>query len=271
MSSPLVGTISIRERHIGFLKQYNDHTFKLVHMNSVRVPGYELRGPSRSPPRRSSADEGEKLSNSLSRTRAHIYELSLCNPWEFFVTLTIDPARHNRYDLHGTYKRLSKWFNNYNSRQDANIRYLLVPEPHKDDAWHFHGLMFGLPLSHLTLFTLSDNIPNHIKDMLRSGRQIYNWPAYAASFGFVTVEMIQDLDRCAAYMTKYITKELQASSIELNHHLYYCSQRLKRAETLYRGPLTKNIESPDFENDYVQIKMFSSPEPALSYFCDEEC
>lgn len=25
MPSPLVGTISIRERHIGFLKQYNDH------------------------------------------------------------------------------------------------------------------------------------------------------------------------------------------------------------------------------------------------------
>ena len=261
---------AVYQRDIGLLKRYNDHTFKLIYMRALRSPGFESRdAPSQAP--RSKGHEAQKMTESLSRTRRVLFELALCNPWEYFITLTISPERHDRHDLPGTYKRLAKWLNNYNTRQSAAVRYLLVPEPHRDGAWHFHGLLFGLPPPHLTPFTLRDHIPRRLKDMLRTGRKLYNWPAYAEAFGFTSLEVIQDLDRCASYMTKYITKELRQSSIELNHHLYYRSQGLQRAQLIYQGPLLRPIEAPDFENEYTAIKQFSRLEEALPYFCDKEC
>lgn len=260
----------VYQRDIGLLKQYNDHTYKLIHMHTLRTSGFE----SRDPPKKASRSKGhevQKLDESLSRTRRIIWEIALCNPWEYFATLTISSEYHDRYDLPGTYRRLSKWLNNYNARQGVTVCYLLVPEPHKDGAWHFHGLLSGLSPPHLTPFTLRDHIPKRLKDMLLAGRGIYNWPAYAASFGFASLEAIRDPDRCASYMTKYITKELGQSSIELNHHLYYCSKGLQRAQLIYKGPLLQSIDDPDFENKYLAIKQFSSPEEALPYFCDKEC
>lgn len=257
---------AVYQRDMGILKQYNDHVFKLVYMRALRVSGFEDRDS----PSRSKGHEAKKMDESLSRTRSKIMELALCNLWEYFVTLTISKEHHDRYDLPGTYKRLAKWLNNYNTHYGIAVRYLLIPEPHKDGAWHFHGLLSGLPPPHLTLFTLQDHIPKRLKDMLRAGRELYSWPAYESAFGFTSLEVIRDLDCCASYMTKYITKNLRQSSIELNHHLYYCSQRLQRAQLIHRGPLLQPIENPDFENKYTAIKQFSSLEGALPYFCDKE-
>lgn len=262
--------VSVYQRDVGLLKQYNDHTFRLVYMRSLRTPGFEVRKEPKEVPR-SKGHEAEKMDESLSRSRRTIFELAFCNPWEHFATLTISPEHHDRHDLPGTYKRLAKWLNNYNSRLGTAVRYLLIPEPHKDGAWHFHGLLLGLPPPHLTPFTLQDHIPRRLKDMLRAGRELYTWPAYAGAFGFVSLEAIRDLNRCASYMTKYITKDLRQSSVELNHHLYYCSKGLQRAQLIHQGPLLRPIEDPDFENQYTAIKQFSSPEEALPYFCDKEC
>lgn len=268
MQVPGLGYANARASNIGFLKKLSDNHFKLVHMRSVRIPGFEERNPTRKIRRFGS--EAPKLESSLSRSRSRVWEIALCNPWDMFVTLTLSPAMCDRHDLNGTYKRVAKFFNNVNSRTDAELKYLLIPEPHKDGAWHFHGLVSGLPLHHLKPFTLDDNIPLRLKVMLREGRQVYTWPAYADSFGFVTLEPIQDPERCAAYMTKYITKELGRSSIELNHHLYYSSKGLLRAELLYQGEMLRPFDSPDFTNDFVRIKDFNDLSEAMSYFCDKE-
>ena len=263
-----LGETCVRQRNIGFLRQYGASCFRLIHMRSVRLPGYEERHPQKRP-RAAVGSAGDKLCNSLSRSRSTVWELARCNPWEWFFTLTINGVWHDRYDLEETYRVLAKWLNNYNTRTDASIKYLIIPELHRDGAVHFHGLCFGLPEEHLTRFTQEDPIPRRLKDMLRSGHELYNWPAYAKKFGFVTLERIRDLGRCAAYMTKYITKDLQNSGIALNHHLYYCSKGLKRSELLYSGEMKRNLDHPDFSNDYVRIKCFSSAEEALPYFCDD--
>lgn len=257
-------TPNIRQFNVGIVKQYAANYYKLTHLNSVRLAGFEPVGYEKATSVRGEVNSG-KLANSLSRSRSRVFELALCNPWEFFCTLTIDQAKHDRYDLGATYKRLGKWFNNYNFRNGTSIRYLLIPEPHKDGAWHLHGLLMGIPLLHLTPFTLKDHIPRRIKDMLADGRTIYNWSAYADAFGFVTLEAIRNADACAVYMTKYITKELAQSSIELNHHVYYASQGLNRAVEICRGPMNREIVSPDFENEHVHIKHFNNPAEALSY------
>lgn len=256
------------EHNIGYLKRYTPQHCRLTVMNTVRASGYEERKPHLRR-KRGDANAG-KLESSLSRSRRNIWELSMCNMWEYFVTLTVNGEKMNRYDLNAVYKKLGKWFNNYNSRNATSIKYLIIPEQHKDGAWHFHCLLHGLPLEHLRPFQPADHIPQHIKEMLVSGRIIYEWPAYREIFGFVTVEAILHPDRCAAYMTKYITKELMESVIDLNAHIFFCSQHLNRAELVCRGPVVKGIEQPDFENEHVHIKNFKTPEEAMPYFNNEE-
>lgn len=265
-----IGAYNIRERNVAILKRFSDDVFKLVNLNSCRIAGYEDSSFAMLKKAKRCTANDTKLCNNLSRARASVYELALCNQWDFFATFTLDSSKVDRNDLYMTYRKIAKWFNNYNSRYGCKIRYLLIPEPHRNGAWHFHGLLSGVPPDHLVLFTLCDHIPKRMKDMLRADRFIYNWPAYAAAFGFVTLDAVRDLKRCSAYMTKYITKELMDSSIALNHHVYYCSKGLKRAEIIYRGELKQTLENPDFENDYVRTKWFSSAEDALPYLTDTE-
>ena len=263
-----IGAYCIREQNVAILKQYADDVLKLVNLSSCRIAGYE--DPSPTVKAKRGTANMRKLRNNLSRAKSAVYELALCNSWDFFVTFTLDASKIDRNDLHAAYRKIAKWFNNYNSRYGCKIRYLLIPEPHKDGAWHFHGLLSGVPPNLLIPFSHTDHIPQRIKTMLAAGREVYNWPAYASTFGYVTLDRVQDAKRCSGYMTKYITKELLDSCIELNFHVYYCSKGLRRAANLYRGPMKRPLEVPDFANDYVRVKWLSSAEEALPYLTDME-
>lgn len=253
----------------GILKRYDNDHIKLIQMRALRLPGFEERGAD-GKGRKGSAGNTAKLNESLSRSRSKVFELAMANPWQHFVTLTVNGASYDRYNLNEVYGAISKWINNINYTRNKNIKYLLVPEPHKDSAWHFHGLMLGLDDNELCAFDFSSRLPLYIKSKITHGEPVFNWPRYAEKFGWVIVEPIRNHEACAGYMTKYITKELQHSSIALNHHIYYSSKNLKRAEELYRGELRQNIEQPDFENEYIRTKNFSDISEAIKYFCDKE-
>jgi hypothetical protein len=211
----------------------------------------------------------EKLHASLIRSRGMIRQIALCNKWDFFCTMTIDGEKHSRSDLKAFRRKLSKWFNNYNTNRQTKVKYCLVPELHKDGVnWHIHGLISGLPVSHLQAFTLQDNIPRKMKQMLKQGRELFNWQEYAIVFGWVSLEQIIKPDAVAFYISKYITKRLGAM-IELNDHVYYCSKGLKRAEIVYKGKLRKELE-PDYENEHIAIKTVGSMEAAMDYFFEKD-
>lgn len=212
---------------------------------------------------------GDKLEESISRTRTRIFELAICNDWEWFVTMTLNPEYHNRKDL-GTYKKkLSTWLKNYNRIHETDIKYLLIPEQHSDrQSWHMHGLLLGLPEEHLQEFTEHETLPIKMIIEIARGNKLYNWPAYAKKFGYVSLSRIRSIENTAKYCAKYITKDLAKTKIEKNKHFYYCSKNLKRAETLYEGPLTKELDE-DYSNDYVMIKTVKSFEEAIQYFVDE--
>lgn len=257
---------SIYNYNVATLKKYNENNYKLVIAKACRKAGYvsnrdNIKG------KKNSAGNITKLEESLSRTRSKIYELSACNPWEYFVTLTISPDGHNRHDLKTFYKELSKWLNNIKYRSGVDIKYLLIPEPHKDGAWHFHGLFYGIPDNWLTEFSMNDTLPYKVRKLISQGRHIYNWNGYAEKFGYVTCERIINFEACAKYVTKYITKELVKTSVGLNNHLYYCSKGLLRAERIRKGYLVKQFE-PDFANDFVAVKTFTNISEALAYFSD---
>ncbi len=258
---------SVYQRSYATLKRYNDSCYKVVLMKSCRLPGFEESGMIKTG-KRNSAGNTAKLEASISRTKSRVTELALCNPWEYFVTLTLDKEKYNRHDLATFKKHLSKFLNNLRFRYGWNIKYLLIPEQHKDGAWHMHGLFMGIPASELSLFSLHDHLPMKVLAMLGAGRKIMNWMRYAQSFGYVTCEPIRNLEATAKYITKYITKDLVSSQVGLNKKLYLCSQGLNRAETICRGHIVHDFK-PDFCNDYVAIKTFKTGEDALALFADD--
>lgn len=255
---------AIRQSDHAILKKYNESCYKLIMMKSCRLPGFEPR-EDEPKGKRNSVGNTCKLDASLSRTRSKVFELALCNKWEYFITLTLSPKNGNRQDLKQFKRSLSKWLNNLNYRNGWNIKYMLIPEPHKNGSWHMHGLLMGVPDCMLVPFSVNDVLPYKLLAKLKKGERIYNWPTYAEKFGFVSCDRIRDPEACAKYITKYITKELGERNAALNEKLYLCSHGLKRAKVLLRGRLVDTF-TPDFSNEYVAIKTFRSYEEAAALF-----
>lgn len=257
-----LGSISYQElyeKDVTYLKRYNPAYYKLTMMKAVRRSGFEERRAS-ARGKKNTAGNTAKLDNSLSRTRSRVRELVLCNEWEWFGTFTLSPEGHDRFDIAEFTRSFSKWIQNINYRQGLHICYLLVPEQHADGAWHMHGVLKGIPDDMLRQFSPRDGVP---RNLVKQG--FYNWPAYQKKFGFVSLGPIRSLEATANYIGKYITKELAASPIGLNKHLYLCSKGLKRAEVVKKAHIYQPF-SPDYSNEHVATKVFESPEAALRLF-----
>jgi len=205
-----------------------------------------------------------KLLNNLTRAKSKILELALCNKFDFFATFTINRNKHNRYDLEGYHKKFSQFIRDYNKKYDLKIKYLLVPEKHKDGAWHEHGFFMGLPVDHLTKFELSQKLPKYLRSNLMNGEDIYNWLPYMNKFGFCDFEPIKSHERASYYVLKYITKDLQRSVSKLGGHLYYASQGLQRAEVIAKGDYNGNLIF-DFENDFCKCNTLAFSDDLMKY------
>ncbi len=134
-----------------------------------------------------------------------------------------------------------------------------------------HGLMMGLPYEHMHKFRTDEKLPIKMLIEIAHGHKLYSWPAYAKTFGYISISEIINAESVSKYITKYITKDLMGTKIGLNEHLYYCSQGLKRAEIIYQGKLIKDMEE-DYSNDYVKLKTVRDLAEAQAYFIakDEE-
>ena len=116
---------------------------------------------------------GRYLSNIL-RARKTLDELGNCNEWDYFVTLTVDPGKYDRFDLKSFYKA----FSSFKRHLGFRFSYVFVPEQHKDGAWHLHGLISGLPIEQLSEYRLSDywpytevKLPNYIRERVAKGEK----------------------------------------------------------------------------------------------------
>lgn len=196
-----------------------------------------------------------RLKESLSRTKRRIFEISACNPWTWFFTGTLDGEKCDREDLNNTFKRLSQFLRDYRKKQDGErVVYLIIPEQHKDGAWHFHGLIHGLCTDELYKFTTKDKIPAKLKKQIKEGSDIYTWREYEKRFGWATFTAVRDYNAITRYITKYITKDLQKANLGSNRHLYYASKGLAKPEVLAEGHSKYGFfPISDFENDWVHI------------------
>lgn len=176
----------------------------------------------------------------------------LCNDFVFFVTLTLDPKKYDRNNLQKFISDLSLFIRHYNSRKNANIKYLFIPEQHLDGCWHMHGFIMGLPYDRLELFDLHGemNLPPYIVSKLKNNELLYYFPAYDKKFGYNIFEPIRNKKASVLYMCKYLTKDLSRNVKELGNHLYYCSKGLKKAEVIKQGQFLDSDYHFDFSNEY---------------------
>lgn len=236
------------EYDITTVRSFNGR-LKLVRHNALRTKGIEDVDQHT---RKGSVND-VKSDNNISRAKNRVFELALCNPWNIFLTFTLDPKKYNRNDLGKFRKDLSQFVRDYNKKYGLAIKYLLIPEEHKKGGWHMHGFLMGLPDEHLRLFTLSEKLPKYIREKLKSGQAVYEWEPYRKKFGFCDLEVVKDQFAVSAYVTKYITKDLDRTVRESGAHLYYCSQGLSRSVVIFRGKANDGLVY-DYESDYNSIK-----------------
>lgn len=157
------------------------------------------------------------LQRSVRRAKKVVQDLARSNEWTYFVTLTLDPEKVNRYDPVEILKHLRHWLGNNVRRR--GLRYVLVPEHHKDGAIHFHGL-FNDALDAVDSGTMS--VPGrkapvkvrseaHRRALERDGAHaVYNLPGWG--WGFSTAIMLYgERDAAINYVCKYIGKEIGAN------------------------------------------------------------
>lgn len=154
----------------------------------------------------------DNINRSRRRAVAKFRKIALCNNFRYFVTLTLDKAVIDRYDLGAAVKNMNTWFSNRVSRK--GLQYAIVPEQHEDGAYHFHGF-FNDALDMADSGTLRlQGKKKPRRPRSKAQRQewlddgaavVYNIPDW--KFGFSTaIELYGDRQKSASYCCKYITK-----------------------------------------------------------------
>lgn len=225
------------------IKKLGENRVKLTYVRTSLKPGFEYDS-TKNHTAKNTANE-QKLDNNIARAKTRVQELVLCNPWDYWCTFTISPEKYDRHDLKLYHKHLAEFLHNYNRRcsESEKVKYLLIPEMHKDGAWHMHGFIKGI----------------RKEDLYVNSYGYLTWKQYEQKFGFISMSAIKDIDKASSYMMKYMTKDITNTVSELGAHTYYCSNGLQKAEVIYKGSVALlcdwDYEHPD---GYCKIKMFDT-------------
>lgn len=170
--------------------------------------------------------EGDDAKRSATRARAKLRRLALANGFDYFVTLTLDPQKIDRYDGAAIVKKLSTWCDNMTRRH--GLRYILIPEQHQDGAWHFHGFMAG------------DGLQVVDSGIKWDGREVYNLPQW--KYGHTTAQRLYgDYHAAVGYCCKYIGKQQGQRPLG---RWYYSGGALREPERVLLDLEYREIDAP---------------------------
>lgn len=163
----------------------------------------------------------------FNRTKRLIYDKALSGHWNGFVTLTFDPKKVDSMDYDTCLNKVQNWFHNLRKRYCPDLMYIVVPEQHKSGAYHFHALV-----GNITGLKYTRAINPHSGKALAdsNGHPIYNLDGWR--FGYSTLvlsgDSFEDSSRMSGYVTKYMTKDLDAS-LE-GHRKFLASTNIPKPE-----------------------------------------
>lgn len=173
-----------------------------------------------------SVDIERSMNVSINRSINQIYNYARANKWDYMVTFTMAADKVDRFNYTECKKKLCKLLNNWKNRKCPNLKYLIVHEMHKDNAFHFHGLIAN-PGS--LIFEMARNPKNN--KVLRDSnlRTIYNIKDF--TLGFCTATKVSDTYKASAYICKYISKQLSIENYIPNIQRYFVSKNCNLPET----------------------------------------
>ena len=156
---------------------------------------------------------GCDLDRARRRAAQRVYDYAMCNDFKYFVTLTLDKDKIDRYDMGVITKTMGRWLDNHVRRH--GLKYVLVPERHQDGAVHFHGF-FNDALCAVDSGTISlsgDKKPHRPLNAAQraawladGGHVVYNLPDW--KYGFTTaIELYGTYAASVAYVCKYVRKQ----------------------------------------------------------------
>lgn len=215
-------------------KTYKDYS-KYIEYDIAWFPS---KGTKRKPKK---TDESKKMERSVIRARTAILDIIACNEFDYFVTLTISPlSRIDRYDYDECSRYISKWLQNHLSH------YILVPEKHKDGAFHFH-LLADIPVRKLQKYNRAP------RGLGKYGGRLYKIKSY--KYGFSNAVLIEKgtQSNLAYYVSKYITKDL-SSTVGKGRRMYWCSKTLKRPDIKYNTPIPVDRITV-YENQHLKVHL----------------
>jgi hypothetical protein len=274
------------------IKQYGDIEFKIVLLPGLREGWKNCTFDEYIAGMIQGEDTDEikdtRLLCSIYRTRSLIRELALCNDWDYFFTGTFNPEKYDRFNLTTLYQAFSKFIHNLNNRRIRAgldpIAYLLIPEPHKNGAWHIHGLISGLTENELRQIKLREIKPNYFVDkdtskklpleiieLLQNEHELFDWQEWTSRFGWCTVEKIRSEKAVAEYVRKYVTKTLVGQKRKKGDHLFLSSHGLKRHTQLLQSYISvvpkemENLDFWDYSDENCQVKTLEKSAANIAY------
>lgn len=132
--------------------------------------------------------------NDISKRRAirRVFDLTMCNlDLNMFVTFTANKEEVDRYSYKAIIDYLADWLDNRVRRK--GLKYILIPERHKDGAIHLHGFMNREAL-------------NLVDSGHKTGGKVV-WNVADMTMGFSTAIQISGVrEHVAKYIVKYIVK-----------------------------------------------------------------
>ena len=168
----------------------------------------------------------KNLHDSLLRSKKSLIDYAFNNHWTHFATFTVNSELCDRNSLAACNKKIGTMLNQFRRYYCDGFKYLIVPEQHKDGAFHYHGLVYFPETPEFT--------------SVRVKRKIVHTIDYFTQFlGYNSFSVIRNQVKAAKYITKYIDKQMglghirnireQISDAKLLLH----SQGLRRALKLY--------------------------------------
>lgn len=162
----------------------------------------------------------KKILYNIAKTRNKIFDIARSNEFNYFITLTYNSAKCDRYDFTECSKKVRQFMNNFGKRHKEDcpdFKYLLVHEQHKDGAYHYHGLVY---IQNPDLLKY-DSVRSKQYANSHHGQKlyIYNWSNWRN--GFSTVSKIDNQEACRKYILKYISKNIDEDYQKGQRHFYY--------------------------------------------------
>lgn len=188
-------------------------------------------------------ERAESIAVSYRKVKEKVWSFAYSNVWEYFTTMTFNKDFVDRFNYDDCRSLLSKKLK-YLKRKYPAFEYLVVPEQHKNGAWHFHGLFKGLPESEFRYSKRKD----------KKGRKIYNIPIFATYLGHTTAQIVDSRGTAAGYLVKYISKDLVNNDYVRGRSKYIASRGLDKSITSYDNCHFGEFKEFLKENDLITGK-----------------